>query len=737
MSNVSRRVKMNISSLAIPAAVCVVICAFILTGITFSWFSSNVHASANAIKSGSFTANISVKAVTEGAPAGTFDGYSLTLPAGYEYEVTVTPTSKIDGWVEFALSTAEKGDVKIWQTARIGDDNDPNTTDIASQTIHFDTKTDEHESYTFKLTYCWADPGYTSLPTYDVTDPANTTVTVNDNTYDSTVSYAYYTQDMAALALTDVTVPFVVDPISGFLLDTTTGLYYNAEGAEVEPTTGFEYDADRNLIHPVTGRACSFNESGILFDVTLGWEIDTATGNFIHPITLKQCYYNAESVLVDAETALLIAFESGNLIDPATGFEIDPITTNLIHPVTLRLCTADEFGVVTDVITGWTVELETGYLIHPITNKTCCFDELDQLTDAATGTYIDFNTGWDLTADGAYLVHPLTLRTCYADELGILYDVETGWIVFAQTGYFAHPVSGKPCYYDADYNLIDAESSLEVSVLTGYFIDPVTGFEIDPVDEHLIHPLTGKACYLNDLGELIDVETNQLIDFATGELIPVEPEAPVILEGHYKIPDCDYQLNLTASTDELGFVHWQIYNPNGLSTIDLSPYAVDLIDELGFYIIPGSIFRIVPATGYIYDSVYCIYVNPYTGLVADANEALGILSDDPSDDESSDSETTEPSEPESTETTEPEVTEPETTEPETTEPESTEPETTESEVTEPADPEPGEPEAPAADPDAALPVTDGEEAQQSGDQPSEAESTADTAEPEASGTPAE
>ncbi len=537
MNKFVRSVKLNIASLAIPAAVCVVICAFILTGITFSWFSSTVNASTNTITSGSFKSTVDIyyndETVDEltGSPISTpisvyrndTTGY-FELTPGKTYFVTFSAAAEIDGWVELHLYTDSR-DICVWSTQHLDLTLEEG---IISQTVTFTVDSDITANVCrFRLVNCWQQP---NVPPFDGI------VNINQNTYNS----ASIVDELNSRSTMDLAPAYYhVDAVSGFLYEVFSGTYYNAEtGAQVEPTTGYAYDENGNLVHPESLRACRLDDFGQLIDV---------------------------------ETGFTMAQDSGYPIDPDWQLEIDP----------------------------------NGYLI-----------------DRETGNLIDRTTGFYVIEESDYQIIPAT---------GFLYNAFTN------------------TYHDPfTYDEVLSDVALGI---------------VPPIEEDVTTSVEDQV-FLDD-SEVTTEDTTTVFEELLPEISEETTATEIVynyIEGYYFIPDTlNYQLSNEAYVDSDGIVHRYLYNTVDMTVIDLCVYSADYIDPVTFYyVIPGSNFRIIPATGYLFDSVAVdpnyAYINPVTMMYVTYDEAHGILPEETTVTEATDA-VTDPSTEASTEASTEESTE--------------------------------------------------------------------------------
>lgn len=560
MAQLKSRKKLNMTTVTVLAAVCVVVCTVILTSMTFGWFSSSATAKSNTISAGRFNATIEVTksstadttepdidtiadfgdgdivplADTENVVTLT-DG-TLILESGNTYNITITANDSIKGYVSLKVN-----DVSLLHTQKMSNETD------STNTIHFTIKATANGSITFECG--WQAPAADAQTAVD-----NGAYSFTNDTIASAQAISAYYLDMAYLGTDDVQLqaPYIIDPVSGFLYELATGNYINAlTGEFVEPTTGFAYDeSGEYLVHTATQRLVYITD-GVVYDLETGWVTDVESGNLIYPATEREVYFAAD----------------GNLIDAGTGWVTIPESGELIHGVSLRTVAFDIDGNLTDIETSWLVDIETGYLVHPISLSLVYINENLEVIDVITNTVVDPETGLPTTENGD--------STTENGEL------------------------------DEDSENIDGDDD-EILDDNDQTNNPETDPDSTPVE--------------------IVYNTN--------------PE-------FYNIPDTmGYQLVPGYVDDVVLGKTYTLFNTVDFSLITLSTASYDFIDaQTGYYTIPGSVYQIVPATGYLYNTTAGFYADPLTGYIVNPEIALGIITDQPTDGSDDNTDTTTPSDP--------------------------------------------------------------------------------------------
>lgn len=565
MAQLKSRKKLNMTTVTVLAAVCVVVCTVILTSMTFGWFSSSATAKSNTISAGRFNATILVtKSPTTGTadsdietvadfgdgdivPLADTDNVALTnntlnLESGNTYNITITANGSIKGYVSLKI-----GGVSYLHTPQMSNQTASDGSDTTIKTISFKINATTGGSITFECGW--------KTPAADAQTAENgKCYSFNGNTNASAQAISAYYLDMAYLGTDDVQLQalYIIDPVSGFLYELATGNYINAlTGEFVEPTTGFAYDeSGEYLVHTATQRLVYITD-GVVYDLETGWVTDVESGNLIYPATERQVYFAAD----------------GNLIDDATGWVTLPESGELIHGVSLRTVAFDIDGNLIDVETSWLVDIETGYLVHPISLNLVYINENLEVIDVITNTVVDPETGLPTTDNGD--------STTENGEL------------------------------DEDSENIDGDDD-EILDDNDQTNNPEPDPDSTPVE--------------------IVYNTN--------------PE-------FYNIPDTmGYQLVPGYVDDVVLGKTYTLFNTVDFSLITLSTASYDFIDaQTGYYTIPGSVYQIVPATGYLYNTTAGFYADPLTGYIVNPEIALGIITDQPTDGSDDNTDTTTPSDP--------------------------------------------------------------------------------------------
>lgn len=468
MNKFLNNIKLNIVSLAIPAAVCVIICTFILTGITFSWFSSTVHATSSVIKSGEFEVEVTVTpdntaesntvAVSE-LEATTFANItknsddSYTLGAG-TYNVTLKFAGNVDGWVKIGVEADDKI-TPVWNSIQLGPQPIYNIAHSFKLTVD-----NELKEATIKFEPTWTEPvGLSTL---------GNILNITPNTANSVATFAVLSE-YNAMAIEGNPV-WSVDAISGFLFELTSGEYYNGSGERVEPTTGFVYNEAGLLVHPVSGKTGSLNELG---------------------------------QLIDSESGMVIAIESGNLIDTDTGLEINPegylidtATGNLIDPETFYYVIADsEYQIVP--ATGYLFNKANGTYHDPITYEEVIADvalgivpPIEEVTTTEDLEYYDDSEAVTEVSDPVTDVSEVT-----SEVTTVIYNYIESFAYIPDTVEYqlnpisiVDPITGLVTWQL--YNTVDM-TIVELNIFAADYIDPTTGYYIIPGSVYQVIPATG------------------------------------------------------------------------------------------------------------------------------------------------------------------------------------------------------------------------------------------------------
>lgn len=562
MAQLKSRKKLNMTTVTVLAAVCVVVCTVILTSMTFGWFSSSATAKSNTISAGRFNATIQVtKSPTTATTDSDIDTVAdfgdadivpfadtenvtltdgtLSLEPNCTYDITITANGSVKGYVSLKVDG-----VSLLHTPKMSNEIVSTDTTI---TIHFTIAATTGGSIAFDCGWQTPADGATLAAEHEE-------YSFNENTIESAQTISAYYLDMAYLGTDDVQLqaPYIIDPVSGFLYELATGNYINAlTGEFVEPTTGFAYDeSGEYLVHTATQRLV-YIADGVVYDLETGWATDVESGNLIYPATEREVYFAAD----------------GNLIDAATGWVTLPESGELIHGVSLRTVAFDIDGNLIDVETSWLVDIETGYLVHPISLNLVYINENLEVIDVITNTVVNSETGLPTTENGDSIT-------------------ENGEL-------------------DEDSENIDGDDD-EILDDNDQTNNPETDSDSTPVE--------------------IVYNTN--------------PE-------FYNIPDTmGYQLVPGYVDDVVLGKTYTLFNTVDFSLIILSTASYDFIDaQTGYYTIPGSVYQIVPATGYLYNTTAGFYADPLTGYIVNPEIALGIITDQPTDGSDDNTDTTTPSDP--------------------------------------------------------------------------------------------
>lgn len=340
----------------------------------------------------------------------------------------------------------------------------------------------------------------------------------------------------------------------------------------------------------------SFGGVLMIIDPVYGYIYDLNGGIYYDPFNFENYY------ILDTESGYFVHVETGEMFNPVSANKIDSVT-----------------GYEIDSDTGYLIDPITGFLIHPVTNR-LVYVQTETVIDGEL-TYeetslIDVFTTYETDAETGYLVEPLT---------GRLMDAETMYYVIEGT----------------DYLIIPATSYLYNSVTETYH-DPLTYEEVTaevalgiPTEESINGGEETEDAEEIDDPEIVDEPETPEDTSETEEQAPADDTqtddtvvySPV--DGFINLPDTlEYQIVPYTVEDEVYGSCRMLYDTVSGIYLNLTANAVLYTDPLtGFYLIPGSAYQLIPATGYLYDTVYGSYLDPYTMLFATYDVALGITVD--------------------------------------------------------------------------------------------------------------
>ena len=188
---------------------------------------------------------------------------------------------------------------------------------------------------------------------------------------------------------------------------------------------------------------------------------------------------------------------------------------------------------------------------------------------------------------------------------------------------------------DSEYQIVPATGYL-FNKANGTYHDPITYEEVIADVALGIVPPIEEVTTTEDLEYYDDSEAVTEVSDPVTDVSEVTSEVTTVIYNYIEsfayIPDTvEYQLNPISIVDPItGLVTWQLYNTVDMTIVELNIFAADYIDPTtGYYIIPGSVYQVIPATGYLYcstsiDPAY-MYINPLNGTFAGYNEAHGIV----------------------------------------------------------------------------------------------------------------
>lgn len=428
--------------------------------------------------------------------------------------------------------------------------------------------------------------GYTLMYLGDV--PFLQTATMNDTTLNTQVTY---TLNVTLTTTPSATISFADswdDPQAGLTTVTDSSTY------NITETSIASALALANM--PQT---YSFGGVSMIIDPVYGYIYDLGGGIYYDPFSFEN-YYTLDPVsgnFTHVETGKLFNPATGRNVDAETGYEIDPETGYLIDPV-------------------------SGFLIHPVTNR-LVYTQAETVTEGDVTTeetvLIDVITAFETDAETGYLVEPLT-----------------GRFIHAETMYYV--IEG------SDYLIIPATSYL-YNLTLGTYHDPLTYEEVTeevalgiPTDEDLLGGEETEDSEEVDDPEFVEDGNEPAADEPVVDDTVITDDPTVTyspIEGFITLPDTlEYQL-VPYVVDDLTYGACRmLYNTTDGTYINLTADALLYTDPTtGFFMVPGSVYQIVPATGYLYDTVYENYLDPATMLLTTYDVALGIVVDEvPADD---------------------------------------------------------------------------------------------------------
>lgn len=433
--------------------------------------------------------------------------------------------------------------------------------------------------------------GYTTMYLGDV--PFLQTALLNDSALNTQVTY---TLNVTLTTTPSATITFADswdDPQAG-LTTVANGLIYNITETSVASAAALA-----NM--PQT---YSFGGVSMIIDPVYGYIYDLNGGIYYDPFNFEN-YYTLDPVsgnFTHVETGELFNPATGRNVDSETGYEIDPETGYLIDPV-------------------------SSFLIHPITNR-LVYTQTEAVTEGDVITeeiiLIDVLTAFETDAETGYLIEPLTGRFIHAETM--YYVIEgSDYLIIPATSYLYNPILGT--YHDPlTYEEVTEEVALGI-----------------PADEDLLGGEETEDDEEIDDPEVVEDGNEPIIDEPVIE-DPVIDDSEITddtvvtyspIDGFVNVPDTlEYQVVPYLVDDMVYGACRMLYNTTDGTYINLTADALLYTDPTtGFFMIPGSAYQLIPATGYLYDTVYENYLDPTTMLLTTYDVALGLVVDEvPADD---------------------------------------------------------------------------------------------------------